>query len=124
MSEHHIQVAFVEWLNWQANQYRELSAAYSIPNGGKRSIGVATKLKREGQKSGIPDICIPVARQGFHGLYLEFKNGTKGSVSDNQHAMIFQLQDNGYRVDVVRSVDQAIAVVEDYMGMVNQRGVA
>ena len=34
---------------------------------------VATKLKAEGVKAGQPDLVLPVARRGFHSLYIETK---------------------------------------------------
>ena len=119
MSEHQIQSGFTEWLNWQANQYRALATAYAIPNGGLRSKAQAGKLKAEGVRAGIPDYCFPFARQGFNALYIEFKDGNK-PLSASQKAMVPLLRANGNRVDVAGSVEQAIAIVEDYMGMVNQ----
>lgn len=116
MSEHAIQCAFFDWLKWQCGQHPELATAYAVPNGGLRSINTAKKLKAEGVKAGVPDVCLPFPRGGFAALYLEFKNGTKGSVTDAQRAMIELLRDNGNRVEVVRSVDQAIAVVREYLG--------
>ena len=43
--------------------------------GGKRDAKTATILKRQGVKAGVPDLHLPVARGGYHGLYIELKVG-------------------------------------------------
>lgn len=64
--------------------YPEFSGLlHSIPNGGKlpyhkNEKGIYTspqriKLVREGMLNGIPDLFLPVARGGWHGLYMELK---------------------------------------------------
>lgn len=57
--------------------------AHAIPNGGDRSMVVASRLKAEGVKPGVWDVFIPVPiwypsprtldTKWRHGLYLEFK---------------------------------------------------
>ena len=46
---------------------------YHIPNGGTRNKIEAANLKRQGVKSGVPDLCFPLARGKYHGLYIEMK---------------------------------------------------
>src|SRR5262245_57218105 len=46
---------------------------FAIPNGGARDVITAGRLKAEGVKAGVPDVCCPVARWRWHSLYLEFK---------------------------------------------------
>lgn len=73
MSEHTEQAAFIEWASWNQTQYPDLRWLYAVPNGGKRHIAVAAKMKAEGVKAGVPDLCLPVPRGKYHGLYLETK---------------------------------------------------
>ena len=40
-----------------------------------RDIRTAANLKKEGVKRGVPDICLPVSRGKYHGLYIEMKAG-------------------------------------------------
>lgn len=115
MSEHKIQCAFIEWSKWNCGKYPELELLYAIPNGGKRSIITAVRLKAEGAKAGIPDICLPVGRKGFNSLYLEFKNGKKGEISQSQHDYMGKLIYYNNSVHVVRDVDEAIKIVEWYL---------
>ena len=47
-----------------------------IPNEGKRSTAYGARMKRIGLRSGFPDLFFPVARGGFHGLFVEMKVGS------------------------------------------------
>ena len=65
------QETLFEWAEIQAAKYPVLELMYHTPNGGKRDITTAKKLKRRGVKPGVPDVCLPVARGNYHGLYIE-----------------------------------------------------
>ncbi len=73
------QEAFFKW----ADYVPELRWMHAIPNGGKRNPREAARLKRQGTKSGVWDIFLPMARHGYHGLYIEMKAG-KNKLTDNQ----------------------------------------
>ncbi len=88
---------------------------YHVPNAAKRSYRLAAHLKAQGFVSGIPDIVFFVPSGQFHGLYLEFKRPIKSAkLSPEQEKMIPRIQRRGYQVVVVRSVDEAINVVQSY----------
>jgi len=110
-TEHEIQVACVNYFRLRYPK----GLIYAIPNGGHRNVIVASKLKAEGVLSGVPDLHIPIAKKGFHGLYIELKNGKAGKVSDNQKTIMEKLQSEGYRCEVCRSFDEFRNVVNDYM---------
>jgi hypothetical protein len=57
----------------QARTRPEFGMLYAVANGGMRNIITATRLKAEGVRAGVPDLCLPVARQGWHALYIELK---------------------------------------------------
>ena len=110
-TEHELQVNCV-------NYYRlcyPKGLIFAIPNGGQRNVIVATKLKAEGVLSGVPDLCIPISKKGYNGLYIELKNGKAGKVSDNQKTIIGKLQNEGYLCEVCRSFDEFKNVVDFYM---------
>jgi hypothetical protein len=88
---------------------------YAIPNGGWRHKVTAAKLKLMGVMPGVPDLCFPMPRCGYHGLYIELKRQKGGTVSDNQKIWIAALSNNGYRVEVCRGADEAMAVILDYL---------
>lgn len=56
-------------------------------------------MRSEGLKSGVPDLCLPVARSGYHGLYIELKAG-KNKPTDNQLAWLEVLEAQGYKTAV------------------------
>lgn len=70
-TEHAHQVAFFQWLALSGIEDRHM--AFAVPNGGERQQIVASKMKAEGVKSGVPDVCWPVPRGRFAGLWLELK---------------------------------------------------
>jgi hypothetical protein len=114
-SEHDEQKALMVIVAHYVGRWPELQLLYAIPNGGKRHIGTAKKLCAEGVKSGVPDLCLPVARGGYHGLYVELKRSKGGTVSSQQASWIAALQGQGYRACVCRGADEAMAVILEYM---------
>ena len=72
------QEALFEWAAIEAGAKRELELLYHIPNEGKRSGRAGAALLRQGLKRGVPDICLPVARGGYHALYIELKRRSGG----------------------------------------------
>jgi hypothetical protein len=99
--EHNEQVALFVWASFNFDKYPALRLLFAIPNGGERNIIVASNLKAEGCKSGVPDMFLPVARGNWHGLFIELKRRAgKGKVagtpSDEQLKWISDLQDQGY----------------------------
>lgn len=113
-SEDTIQAQVVRWATLQAGVYPELSRLFHVPNGGQRHAAVAAKLKGQGVKSGVPDLCLPAPRFGCPGLWIEMKTAD-GKVSKNQKDWIDYLQGAGYRVEVCRSFDEARAALLDYL---------
>ena len=108
--ESKLQSACVKWFNNSFHDHRKLS----IPNGGKRGIKTAITMKREGCVAGVPDLCLPVARGGYHALYIEMKS-EKGRLSPDQKAMSLYLTEQGNKVIVCRSVTQFIHEVSEYL---------
>jgi|GEM_PF-5137145 len=60
----------------------------TCPNGGRRNKAEAAKLKAMGVRKGIPDLFLPIPRQGYHGLYIETKKIKNGKVSPDQQKKI------------------------------------
>lgn len=107
------QAALFDWAYLQRNTYPELDLLFHIPNGGSRNRLEAANLKRQGVKAGVPDLCLPVARGGFHGLYIEMKY-EKNKPTENQNEWMNALQNQGYAVAVCYSWEQASKVITDY----------
>ena len=114
-SEDQEQVALMRWAAYQEKLYPALKRLYHIPNGGSRNAIEAAKLKRMGVKPGVPDLFLPEARGGYHGLYIEMKRVKNGVVSAAQKGWIKALRESGYRVEVCKGWVAASEVLVDYL---------
>ena len=90
------QTWLIQWATMLSSQHKELALLHHIPNGGLRSKSEAKRLKAAGVKAGVPDLCLPVARQGYHGLYIELKAG-KGKATASQKQWLDALNAQGYK---------------------------
>lgn len=114
--EHDEQVALFEWASMQEGLHPELRLLHAIPNGGWRAKKTAVWLKAEGVRPGVPDVCLPVARGGYHGLYIEMKFG-KNQLTASQQQWVFNLREEGYHVEVCWSFENARDVIEGYLSL-------
>lgn len=103
------------WAAWARNKYPELDLMHHIPNGGKRSKSEAARFKAQGVKAGVPDIFLPCARGGYHGLYIELKRTKGGKLSAAQKEWIDALRGQGYKVIVCYGFDEAREVIINYL---------
>lgn len=108
------QVAVMQWARLAMGRYPELDLLHHIPNGGSRHRIEAVNLKRAGVKSGIPDLCFPCARGGFHGAYWEMK-AVGGKLSPAQIVCQARLRDEGYYVHTAWDAEDAIKTIENYL---------
>lgn len=113
-SEHEEQAALVRWAEFQRPKWPELALLHAIPNGGHRHRVTAARLQAEGVRAGVPDLCLPVPRGGWHGLYIELKT-RRGRPSREQRRWLDALRAQGYRAEVCRGWEAARAVIEDYL---------
>ena len=103
------------WAAWASGKYPELDLMHHIPNGGKRSKSEAARFKAQGVKAGVPDIFLPCARGGYHGLYIELKRTKGGKLSAAQKEWIDALRGQGYKVIVCYGFDEAREVIINYL---------
>lgn len=93
---------------------------FAIPNGGKRNVLEAVRLKAQGVLAGIPDLFIPEPFRGRPGLWVEMKR-EDGRPTKHQQKMIEVLRAKGYNVEVCKTFDEFRGVVERYFrGSVEQ----
>ena len=122
-TEHQEQASLIIWAQWAAGKFPELQLLFAIPNGGARHPRVAQSMKEEGVKPGVPDLFLPVARHGHHGLFFEMKTenhrpkreGSKGGLSDLQIDWLENLRAQGYKAEVAYGRDEAIKMLTDYL---------
>lgn len=103
--------AEIEYLK---NQYPELVLLFHIPNGANTNKITGALNKRKGLKSGVPDLFLPVARHGYHGLFIELK-AVGGVESKTQKEWRKNLNLQGYKSVVCVGCEEAIEILLDYM---------
>jgi hypothetical protein len=109
------QQALFEWADRLCFKYPELALLHHIPNEGKRSKTTGRKLKREGMKSGVPDIHLPVARGKFHSLYIELKRRKGSSTSKEQEMWLQLLGKYGNKAIRCYGWEEAAKVIVEYL---------
>src|SRR6266540_4183567 len=110
------QVALIKWVRTVKDAHPVLKLLYAVPNGGDRNLRVARKLKAEGVLAGVADLCLPAARRGYHGLYLEMKS-EEGVATKEQKEFLCGVSVEGYCAVTVQGVDEARETLEWYIGI-------
>ncbi|HEX7386258.1 MAG TPA: VRR-NUC domain-containing protein [Castellaniella sp.] len=110
------QAALIRWARLQSKTTPELALLLHIPNGGRRNIREAARLKAQGVRAGVPDLLLPVSRFGRHGLWIELKAPKNGRVSADQKQWIEDLNKQGYAAMVCVGWLQARDAIIDYLG--------
>ena len=114
-TEHEEQVRVIKWCD--ACKDPRASLIYSHLNGLRAPLGAVVKAKAAGGRKGIPDLFLPVPSQGYHGLYIEMKRLKLGKISPEQKEWIDRLNGMGYRVEVCKGHEAAIAIIQNYLGL-------
>lgn len=114
MTEHDHQVALFNWALFNEGRIPALKLLFAIPNGGHRHKRVAARMKAEGVKAGVPDICLPVARSTYHGLFIELKVG-KNRPTSRQAAWLKTLSAQGYHAVVCYGYEEAKDTIVKYL---------
>ena len=97
-SEHIEQREFVRWFRQTYPGVRILA----IPNGGKRSITTAARLKVEGVCAGVPDLFVPE-----WSTWIEMKRQRGGRLSEDQRDWRDYLVSIGHKHIVAHGCDDA-----------------
>jgi hypothetical protein len=106
--EHVAQVGLIKALNYLI---RPEIVRFAIPNGGRRHIGVAKKMKAEGLLAGMPDLGFAVEDGRVH--WLEMK-APEGVISENQRGVLKKLAGLGHNTAVAWSVEEAIEYLRQW----------
>lgn len=122
------QRAFVKWATLATPRIPQLALLFAVPNGGKREVREAARLKGLGVRAGVPDLMLPVASVGhyretwvqgglpYFGLAIEMKSST-GRVTPEQAKWHERLREAGWQVNVCRTWEEAREVVCTYLGV-------
>jgi len=111
------QAFLFDWVELNLGRIPELGLLFHIPNGGARLKSEAARFKRLGVKAGVPDLFLPVARKGCHGLFIEMKRKRGGKTSPAQRKWLDDLFLQGYLAVRCDGAEEACAVLENYFGL-------
>ena len=117
-SEHDEQVALIAACESLYSRHPELRLLFAIPNGGQRNKATAGRLKAEGVRAGVPDMFLPVARGGYHGLFIELKRADRSNhQTPLQRTWMELLATQGYRCVIAYGAGAALESILSYLEM-------
>lgn len=114
-TEEQEQIALFEWAELQSATYPELKLMFHIPNEGRRSYAAGKAMKRAGLRSGVPDIFLPAAHGGAHGLFIEMKRQRGSKISPQQKSFLTELANAGYAAEIAFGWVQAAEIIKEYL---------
>ena len=119
--EREAQQAVMKWAEAASGKWPELRLLYHVPNEGRRSMATGGRLRAEGLKSGVPDLCLPSAHGEYHGLYIEMKRTKGGRATPEQKEWLEMLEEEGYKTEICNGADAAIKAIGTYLSMPKQK---
>lgn len=118
LSENQHQMLLIKWTQQESirSKWPELKLLHHIPNERNCTAQQGKNLQRMGVKRGVPDLCLPVARGRYHGLYIEMKTET-GTANGDQNWWGEQLKAQGYMWAVCKGWESAARMLEAYLSL-------
>ncbi len=110
--EHKLQVSMINWFRLQYPSMRH--NLFAIPNGGRRDAATGRRLKDEGVLAGVSDLILLKSNRCYGALLIETKT-RKGVQRESQKEWESKITADGYKYVIVRSLDEFIEVVTDYL---------
>ena len=112
------QQAVVTFCNYQKWRLPDVDRIYHIGNGGYRTPTEAIRLKAEGVKPGVSDLCLPVPLNGYHGMYIEMKRPDhKNKPTADQQDWLDYFNRVGYKAVVCYGYEEAVTEIQRYYGV-------
>ena len=108
------QAVVVNWARMMELNWKELKLLHHIPNEGKRGFKARAEQAAAGLLPGVCDLFLPVARCGYHGLYIEMK-ALDGVISKPQKEFLTAVREQGFCSCACFGADAAIQVLDRYM---------
>ncbi len=113
-NEHYEQVALFQWIDIHKDKHKGLDLTFAVPNGANTSPRIGKWMKEEGLKPGVPDVVLPLARQGYIGLWIEMKVD-KNKPTKVQLDFHGRLREEGHKVVVCYNWEEARIVIMGYL---------
>ena len=107
--EEALQAQCVQWFRLQyPGKY-----ILAIPNGGKRNLFEAVRLKKTGTLAGVADLFVAEPSFPHCGVWIELKVG-KNKPTLEQRTFLTDMQARDFEVSVVRSLEEFQACIRTY----------
>lgn len=111
------QAKYFRWVRSKQIKYPFMKWIHASLSGIRLTPRTASKAKTQGNRKGICDICIPCARRGYHGAYIEMKRQRGGKLSPEQVEFLAHLEAEGYYKSVAKGAEHAIEITKFYLGI-------
>lgn len=118
LSEARHQSCVMKWSKQPSvrGKWPELCLLFHIKNETREGAAQVAVDRSMGVKKGVPDLCLPVARGGYHGLYIELKT-EKGRTTPEQEWWIEHLTAQGNFAEVCHGWESTVRVLEWYLNL-------
>ena len=118
VSEARHQQAVIKWSQQPAvrTAWPELALLHHIKNETTEGAKQVAVDRAMGTKKGVPDLCLPVPRGRYHGLYIEMKTDT-GRTTAAQDWWGEKLLGQGYMFEVCHGWQSAVRVLQWYLNL-------
>lgn len=110
--EHKIQCSCIRYFRLKYPKFKNM--LFAVPNAARRSARNGAYMKDEGMLPGVADLILLKSNRFYGGLCLELKT-EKGKQSKSQKDWQKDAEANGAKYVVIRSLDEFIKVVDDYL---------
>lgn len=96
------------------SEWPELALLFHVKNETAEGAARVAADRVQGVKKGVPDLCLPVSRGPYHGLFIEMK-AERGRVGKAQEWWIRKLSEQQYLAAVCYGWREAVRLIEEYM---------
>lgn len=120
MSEHEEQKALFQWLDtvgvarFPGHCVDGKFMAFAVPNAAKRSPQLASWMRAEGMRGGVPDVFIPIGNDKYNGLFIEMKYGNNKETAA-QKKWLCALSDHGYKCITCYNWRTGAEIIDAYL---------
>ena len=113
------QEALFRWAAVMERKEPRLRLLNASLNGVRLATHQAVLAKKGGMRKGYPDVFLPVAAMGYHGLFIEMKrkDGSASDVKKEQREWLEDLKGQGFHAGVCFGWEEAARLIERYLGM-------
>lgn len=108
--EDDLQASCVKWFRMQ---YPHLTL-FAIPNGGKRDVREAVRLKKQGVLKGVHDLFLMKMTKQYCGLFIEIKIGDNKLTKDQEEFALKAMRE-GHKVGACRTFEEFVRTIRGYL---------